>query len=261
MTSLLPVKWAFGLALRKLVREDGTEAFLHSPEISDFPRQPRTLVDSDVLGFSPASCSVLINPIFARTPKTTFSRLNAATIYGPSWSVRRHGRSSSVGPAVFLGSPPTLNTLGPSWSVRRHDRSSQCGTCGFPGLTANPQHNFGPSWSVRLHGRSSQRGTRGFPGLTANPHTFGPPGVCGSMAAPRSVGPAVFLGSPPTHNTLGPSWSVRLLAAPPVWDLRFTRAQHLKRLEHQTSAVDVNLNQGFVPRSYPRWGNGHSRAQ
>ena len=64
-------------------------------------------------------------------------------------------------------------------------RSSQCGTCGFPGLTTNPQRVFGPSWSVRL------------------------------QAANRSMGPAVFLGSPPTLNThFGPSWSVRLLAAP-----------------------------------------------
>ena len=182
---------------QKIVREDGTEAFLHSLEISDFPKQPRTLVDSDVFGFSPASCSVLINPIFARTPKTTFSRLNAATIYGPSWSVRRHGRSSSVGPAVFLGFTANPRTLGHSWNVRRHGRSSQCGTCGFLGLTANPQHTFGPSSIVRLHGRSSQCGTRGFPGLTRQPSTLlVPPGVCGSMAVPRSVGPAVFLGSP-----------------------------------------------------------------
>ena len=146
----------------------------------------------------------------------------------------------SVGPAVFLGSPPTHNTLlvppgvygswpllavwdprfsrahrqpsthfGPSWSVRRQGRSSQCGTRGFPGLTANPQH----SWSFlecAAPGRSSQCGKRGLLGLTANPqHTLVPPGVCGSMTAPRS--PAVCSGSPPTHNTL---WSLLECAAP-----------------------------------------------
>ena len=206
-----------------------------------------------------------------------------------------HGRSSQCGTRGFLGLTANPHTLGPSWSVRRHGRSKQCRTRGFSGLTANPQHtfgpswsvrrhgrsssvgpavsranrqpltDFGPSWSVRLHGRSSQCGTRGFSGLTANPHTLGPSWSVRLLAAPRSVGPSVFLGSPPTHNTLGPSWSVRLLAAPPVWDPRFTRAHRqpstFERLEHQTSAVDVSLNQGFVPRPYPRWGNGRSHAQ
>ena len=136
----------------------------------------------------------------------------------------------SVGPAVFLGSPPTLNTLGPSWSVRRHGRSSQCGTRGFPGLTANPQHTFlVPPGVYGALAASSQCGTRGFPGLTANPHT------------------------------LGPSWSVRLHGRSSQCGTRgflglTANPQHLKRLEHQTSAVDVNLNQGFVPRPYPRWG-------
>ena len=106
----------------------------------------------------------------------------------------------SVGPAVFLRSPPTQNILGPSWSVRRHGRS-QCGTRGFPGLTANP-HTLS-LLECTAHGRSSQCGTCGLLGLTANP-------------------------------------------------------QHLGT---STSAVDVNLNQGFVPRPCPRWGNGHSRAQ
>ena len=43
----------------------------------------------------------------------------------------------------------------------------------------------------------------GFPGLTANPqYSFGPSWSVRLMAAPRSVGPALFLGSPPTHSTL-----------------------------------------------------------
>ena len=147
-----------------------------------------------------------------------------------------------MGPAVFLGSPPTLkhswsllectapwpllavwdrgfpgltanpHTLGPSWSVRHHVRSSQCGTRGFPGLTANPQH----FWSLleTAPGHSSVWDP-GLLGLTAKPqHTLVPRGVCGSMAAPRSVGPAVFSGSPPTlkgHTT----WSLVLESAAP----------------------------------------------
>ena len=43
------VKLGVRAGLRKLVHEDGTEAFHHSPESSDFPRQLRTLVDSDSL--------------------------------------------------------------------------------------------------------------------------------------------------------------------------------------------------------------------
>ena len=39
------------------------------------------------------------------------------------------------------------------------------------------------------------------PGLTANPQrTFGPSWSVRLLAAPRSLGPAVFLGSPPTHQ-------------------------------------------------------------
>ena len=131
----------------------------------------------------------------------------------------------SVGPAVFLGSPPTLNTLGPSWSVRRHGRSLQCGTCGFPGLTANPQHTFGPSWSVRLHGRSLQCGTRGLPGLTANPeHSW-------SLLECTTPWPLLAVWDPrfswahrqPTYNGSLQEWAVPcpLLA---VWDPRFSWA-------------------------------------
>ena len=91
--------------------------------------------------------------------------MNASTIYGPSWSVRRHGRSSQCGTRGFLGS----NTLGPSWSVRRHGRSSQCGTRGFPWLTANPQHTFLVPPGVCGSWPLLQCGTRGLLGLTANP--------------------------------------------------------------------------------------------
>ena len=55
-----------------------------------------------------------------------------------------------------------------------------------------------------------------FPGSPRNPqHIFGPSWSVRLLAAPRSMGPAVFLGSPrnPQH-IFGPSRSVRLLAAP-----------------------------------------------
>ena len=112
----------------------------------------------------------------------------------------------SVGQTVFLGLPPTLNTLLVPPGVYGSMAAPRSVRPAVSGLIANPQHTFGPSWSVRLRGRSSQCETRGLLGLTANP-------------------------------------------------------QHLKRLDHQTSAVDVNLNQGFVLRPYPRWCNGHSRDQ
>ena len=65
-------------------------------------------------------------------------------------------------------------------------------------------------------------------GLEGHGYILVPPGVCGSWPLLAVWGPAVFLGSPPTHNThlvppgvcglwrlhFGPSWSVRLLAAP-----------------------------------------------
>ena len=45
-------------------------------------------------------------------------------------------------------------------------------------------------------------GTRGFPGLTANRHTLGPSWSVRLLAAPRSVGPAVFVAhrQPATHS-------------------------------------------------------------
>ena len=120
----------------------------------------------------------------------------------------------SVGPAVFLGLPPTLNTL------------------------LVPPGVYGSMVAPRSVGPAVFLGSP--PTLTL----WVPPGVCGAMAAPRSVGPAVFLGSPPTQNTLGPSWSVRLHGRSSQCGTRgllglTANPQHLKRLEHQTSAVDV----------------------
>ena len=77
--------------------------------------------------------------------------------------------------AVFLGSPPTLNTL-----------LVPPGVCGsWPLLTVwDPRFSWAhrqPSthiWSLlecAAPGRSSQYGTRAFPGLTANPQ---PPSIC-----------------------------------------------------------------------------------
>ena len=105
------------------------------------------------------------DPRFSRAHRETRN-----THLGPSWSVRLMAAPCSMGPAVFLGSPPTHNAIWSLLECAAAGRSSQCGTHGFLGPTANPQHIFGPSWSVRL------------------------------LAAPRSMGPAVFLGSPPTHN-------------------------------------------------------------
>ena len=59
----------------------------------------------------------------------------------------------------------------------------------------------------------------------ARQHTFGPSWSVRLLAAPRSVGPAVYSGLPPT---LTPLWSPLECAAPwpllAVWDPRFTRA-------------------------------------
>ena len=66
----------------------------------------------------------------------------------PSWSVRLLAAPRSVGSAVFLGLPPTRNTLSvpprvcSSWPLLAVPR--------FPGLTANQQHTHGRSWSVWL---------------------------------------------------------------------------------------------------------------
>ena len=135
---------------------------------------------------------------------------------GPSWSVRLQAAPHRVGPAVFRGSPPSRNTL-----------LVPPGVCGSrPLLTVwDPRFPWAHrqaathSWSLlecAAPGRSSPYGTRGFPGLTAKPqHTLGPSWSVRLQAAPHRVGPAVFRGSPakPQH-TLGTSWSVRLQAAP-----------------------------------------------
>ena len=162
----------------------------------------------------------------------------------------------SMGPAVFLGSPPTLNThlvppgvcgswplltvwdLRFSWahrqpsthiwsllSVRLLARSSQDGTRGFPGLTANPQHTFGHLLECAAPGRSSQYGTRGFlcSPPTLNTHLV-PPGVCGSWPFLAVWGPRfVWAHHQPNTHLVPPgvcgSWP--LLA---VWDPRFSWA-------------------------------------
>ena len=162
-----------------------------------------------------------------------------------------------MGPAVFPGSPPTHNTqLVPpgvcgSWPLlavwdprfsRAHrqptthiwsllecaasGRSSQYGTRCFPGLTANPTIHIWSLLECAASGRSSQYGTRGFPGLTSNPqYTFGPSWSVRLLAAPRSMGPAVFPGSPPTHNThLVPPGVCGFWSLLAVWDPRFSRA-------------------------------------
>ena len=113
---------------------------------------------------------------------------NPQHTFGSSWSVRLLAAPHSVGPAVFLGSPPpTLNTyLVPP------------GVCGpWPLLTVwDPRFSWAhrqPSthmWSLlecATPGRSSQCGTHGFPGLTANPHNthLVPPGVCGPYCEER----------------------------------------------------------------------------
>ena len=87
---------------------------------------------------------------------------------GPSWSVQLLATPHNVGPAVFLGSPPTriARLVLPAACGSLPGRSSQCGTSRFPGLTANPQRTLGPSWRSAAPGRPSQCGTLGF---TTNP--------------------------------------------------------------------------------------------
>ena len=103
-------------------------------------------------------------------------------------------------------------------------RSSQCGTRSFPGLTRQPRNTLlvppGVCGSWPLLAAWDPR----FPGLTANPQRkLGPSCSVRLLAAPRSVGPALFLGSPPTCNTRlvppGVCGSWPLLA---VWDPRFS---------------------------------------
>ena len=145
-------------------------------------------------------------------------------------------------PAGVCGSWPLLAVWDPRFSWA-HRQPNTCwvppGVCGSWSLLAVWDPRF--SWVHRqpthagsllecaAPGRSSQCGTRGFPGLTANPqHMLGPSWSVRLLAAPRSVGPAVFLGSPPTHNTCwvppGVCGSWPLLA---VWDPRFSYPPNL----------------------------------
>ena len=165
--------------------------------------------------------------------------------YGPSWSVRLLAAPRSGGPAVVgsnnalvplgvCGAWPLLAVWDPRfsrahrqttthiWSLLAAPRS--VGPAVFPGSPRNPQTHIWSLLECAAPGRSSQYGTRGFPGFTANPqHTFGPSWSVRLLAAPRSMGPAVFLGSPPTHNTPlvppGVCGAWPLLA---VWDPRFS---------------------------------------
>ena len=136
-----------------------------------------------------------------------------------------HGRSSQCGTRGFLGSPPNPTYIWFFLECAAHGRSSQCGTRGFLGSPPNPTY----IWSLlecAAPGRSSQCGTLGFPGITANPqHTSGPSWSVRLLAAPRSVGPADFLGSPPTRNThLVPPGVCGSRPLLPVWDQRFSWA-------------------------------------
>ena len=99
--------------------------------------------ENHVLGISPASCSGLINFIFARTPKTTFSRFERS-------------------PATHFWS--LLECTAPG-------RSSQCGDPRFSRAYRQPSTHFWSLLECTAPGSSSQCGTRGFLGLTANPLT------------------------------------------------------------------------------------------
>ena len=124
--------------------------------------------------------------------------------FGPSWSVRRLAAPRSmVGPVVFPGSPPTLNThLVPP------------GVCGSWPLLAVWDPRF--SWTHRepsthiwsllecaAPGRSAQYGSAVFldSPRTLNTHLV-PPGVCGSWPL-RAIWTRGFLGSPRTSTPGG----------------------------------------------------------
>ena len=74
------------------------------PRFSRVHRQPSTqlwsLLECAAHGRS-SQCGTRGFPWFTANPQHTF---------GPSWSVRRMAAPRSMGPAVFLGSPPTRNT-------------------------------------------------------------------------------------------------------------------------------------------------------
>ena len=107
-----------------------------------------------------------------------------------------------MGPAVFWAHRQPNTHLVPPGVCGLPGRSSQYGTRGSPWAHRQSSTHIWSLLECAAPGRSSQYGTRGFPGLTVNPqHTFGPSWSVRLLAAPRSVGPAVFPGSPPTHNT------------------------------------------------------------
>ena len=191
-------------------RAAGTRQCAHHPQPWAQDR-PRPRVDSLTL------VSVGLDPLcsWAHRQPTTHS-----------WSLLEcaaPGRSSLT--RGFRGSPPTTTY---SWSLLEcaaPGRSLQCGTRGFPGSPPTRNARLDPpgvcccwpllaewdprfSWACRppathswsllecaAPGRSLQCGTRGFPGLAAHP-----------------------------QRTLGPSWSVRLLAAPRNVGPRFSWA-------------------------------------
>ena len=99
--------------------------------------------------------------------------------------------------------------------------------------------------TTEVYLRAGWVGGRGFPGFTANPQrTFGPSWSVRLLAAPRSVGPAVFLGSPPTHHPiyllkhiakdLRATMSSAKMATQPKSSLRPTR----DRQQHSTTPTN-----------------------
>ena len=134
-------------------------------------------------------CAQMISPhnrSSAQGPRPSWSApgltANPQHTLDPSWSVRLLAAPRRVRSAVFLGSPPTCNTLlVPPAVCAAPGRSSPCKIRGFPGLTANPQHTLDPSWSLRLLAAPRSVG----PAVSRAhrqpaTHAWSPPGVCGS---------------------------------------------------------------------------------
>ena len=151
--------------------------------------------------------------------RNTTQRLVPPAVCG-SWPLH------TVGPAVFLGSPPTRNALlVPPAVCGSVAAPHSMGPAVFRGLTANQQRTLGPSWSLRLMA-APHSGTRGFPGPTADPQrTLG--SLLESAASGRSsqCGTRGFPG--PTadpQRTLGPSWSLRLSGRSSQWNPWFSWA-------------------------------------
>ena len=87
--------------------------------------------------------------------------------------------------------------MGPAfWSVRLLAAPRSMGPAVFSWAHRQPTTHIWSLLECAAPGRSSHSGTRGFPGLTANPqHIFGPSWSVRLLAAPRSMGPAVFPGT------------------------------------------------------------------